>query len=193
MASRPTKSRIPNTRQLFAQVKRAANDAVIEAVGEFAEEQTDDFRRRIERQVFPDFRRIYYPESGTNLSPKWLARKQKKGADSRTLIATGHYKNSIRVWRRLRPRRRGADFRIGFHPRIQARNLDNERVPILLKDVAMIHEYGSVSGKIPRRSHWRPHLTLMRQRAVGERPKIRRAVLRKIRSVVGDRMKVKVL
>ena len=190
MVSRPTKSKIPQAGRLFTQVRRAANAALIDEVGAWAEVQKDDFRDKIERQVFPDFREIYYPESGTNLSPQWLSRKSRKGADTRTMIATGHYKNSIRVWRRLRKGRQGADFRIGFHLRIQARNLDNQRVPILLSSVAMIHEYGSVASNIPRRRHWGPHYADMSAAAVVERPKMRLVVLDAIRDAVSDHLKV---
>jgi hypothetical protein len=190
MVSRPTKSKIPQAGKIFTQVRRAANAALIDEVGAWAEIQKDNFRTKIERQVFPDFREIYYPESGTNLSPRWLSRKSSKGADSRTMIATGHYKNSIRVWRTLRKNRQGADFRIGFHPRIQARDLDNKRVPILLSRVAQIQEYGSVKARIPRRRHWGPHYADMRLAAIGERPKMRLAVLGAIRTAVSAHLKV---
>ena len=190
MVSRPTKSKIPHAGRLFTQVRRAANAALIDEVGAWAETQKDSFRTKIERQVFPDFREIYYPESGTNLSPQWLSRKASKGADGRTLIATGHYKNSIRVWRTLRKNRQGADFRIGFHPRIQARNLDNQRVPILLNSIAMIHEYGSAASHIPRRRHWGPHYSDMRAAAVVARPKMRLVVLGAIRDAVSAHLKV---
>jgi hypothetical protein len=192
MPARPTQSKIPNFKRLSSTVRRTANRALIDLVGEWAEGQKDDFRAKIERQDFPDFHIINYPESGTNLSPMWLARKSKAGADDRTMIATGWYKDHIRVWRTLRPGRRGADWRIGFHHRVLARDLNHRPISKTLNYVAAVHEYGSSDGRIPRRRHWGPFNTIMRKRAVEERPKLRRKVLQALRAAVSDQMKVKV-
>ena len=153
------KSQIPSFAPLLQKASEAANEALVEGMDEYAEGVRSDFVTRIEEQRFAAFRARLYPEGdpeNLNLSPQWVGRKRAKGADLRTMIATRNYVDSIGVHRRLNARRRGGLWRVGFHPRKRARDLDGNIVGILLDDVAKIHEHGNTAT--PRRPHWGPNL-----------------------------------
>jgi hypothetical protein len=177
----PTKPQLPNMRSIVATIRHSVTDTLLEEIGTWAEAQKDGFVGKIESQDFPDFRAILYPDSGTNLSPQYLQRKKGAKVDMRTMIATGNYKNSIRVWRKLGRSRQGATWRIGFHPRKLAVDFKNNRTNMLLSQIAMIQEFGSVGRNIPARKHWRPHLTAMHKNALAVRPQMRRIVVRNLR------------
>lgn len=145
----------------------------------FATDQTTDFKRKILQQDFEDFQRIYYKQSGTNLSPRWLRRKARAGADLRTMLATHWYIRNIRVWTRHMQR-----VRVGFHPRIRARNLKGEIVRARLNLVARVHEYGSVKAHTPRRAHWGPHYKVMHQAAVPLRRNLAKLVAGRMRKAL---------
>jgi hypothetical protein len=188
--TQPTKPQIPNMRLLATTIRKTVNDTMIGAVGDWTEGQKDDFVVKIENQAFPDFREIFYPESGTNLSPRYLRRKRKAGVDLRTMVATGNYKDSIRVWRKLGKGRRGATWRVGFHPKKLARDFKNQQLDILLSQVAMIQEFGSVKNSLPARKHWRPHLAQMHKNALTARPRMRLMVVKNLRKALRGQAKV---
>ena len=171
---------IPEMKTVLTKAGAVARDESKAAIEDWADEQRELFIVKIEDQTFTSFQRIYYPESGTNLSPRWLRRKEIVGADLRTMIATGHYIASIKLWKK-KTKRNGVEFRIGFHPKAQARKLDGSTAPILLSDVARVHEFGSVKGNVPPRPHWGPHGNVMRKAA----PKTRRMISTRI----GKRLK----
>lgn len=183
---RPTKSQIPDFGALRRRVADIANESGLDELETYADEARDDFVDKIERQAFDSFRVILYPESGTNLSPDWLARKERAGADLRTMIATEHYKESIGVHRssarskkaqrKRKNRGRGATLRIGFHHLAKARDLNGKVVDITLNRVAITQEKGSVKARIPARPHWRPHLDAMRSKAPATRKRIKRRI-----------------
>lgn len=125
------------------------------AVRRFVETERRGFQEAIRRQQPPSFHQ--HP-----LSPAWLRRKREAGADLRVMIATGHYVSSIRTFMRRQSSGR-ATFRIGFAPNAHARNLDRTVSPLLLRDLAAIHENGS--KRVPARPHWQPYLQGMRVRA----------------------------
>lgn len=162
------KSQIPDFPACAKQVARAGNARLRSLLDQYAEHTRKDFVERIEDQRFASFRVIMYPESGTNLSPQWIERKTAKGADLRTMIATGHYIASIRVFRKLDQKKLAGIWRIGFDPREKARNLDGERQAITLNEVALIHEHGN--AQTPARRHWGPNAN----RLLREAPAVRR-------------------
>jgi hypothetical protein len=174
------KSKIPDP-SVFRVAADASREAFVGAMDVYAQSVADGFRERIADQDFPRFRVILYPESdeeNKNLSPQWVKRKRRKDADTRTMIATRTYVDSIRVWRKLLPRRRGGLWRVGFHRQKRARNLDGEVVDILLNDVALIHEHGN--AQTPRRPHWGPHLATLKAQA----PKARAAIGAKVAKAI---------
>lgn len=148
----------------------------------FAQAHRRYFIERILDQDFRSFQVVFYPESGTNLSPRWLARKAAKDADSRTMIATGHYIAQIKVFRR--DLQDGVQFRVGFHPSVRARDLDGKTQDITLNRVARVLEHGSHKMGIPPRPHWEPHLKLMRKEASAVRVRIARRVVREVRKAI---------
>lgn len=155
----------------------------------YSEQERAEFVLRIKEQRFASFHVIHYPESGTNLSPQWIARKDAAGADERTMIATKHYIRHVNVFRKLNRNRRGGLWRIGFHPTVQARDLKGRVVPILLSDVAAIHEHGN--ARTPARPHWRPNLNRMRREAPAVRREMKDEIAKAMRAAVGKRLVVK--
>lgn len=175
--TRPTRSHIPDFAAIARRLRETANDALFDNVKKYAEDERDRFVHKIEMQVFPSFREIFYPESGTNLSPGWLARKERKGADERTMIATTWYKTNIKVWvRKGRRKQEKTIVRIGFHERTLARDLDHHITDVPLNLVAIYNELGSLDGTLPARPHWRPHYDVMRSQAGRTRKMIRTKV-----------------
>jgi hypothetical protein len=172
------KSHIPNFPVVAKQLARAAHTRLYEMMDEYSAFVTKDFVQRIKDQRFASFRVILYPESGTNLSPEWLDRKAEAGADSRTMIATGHYTESIKTFKKLKKNGRGGTWRVGFDPREQARDLHGERVPITLAKVALFQEHGT--GRVPARPHWSPY----RNRLKREAPSVRRHMHEEIRKAM---------
>jgi hypothetical protein len=174
------KPHVPNLKKVLKTARDAARATAIETLEDYAHEQREDFVGRIQDQRFASFKKILYPESGTNLSPRWLATKQAWNADLRTMIATGHYTESIKVFKKGRLQRGPYEFRIGFHHSAKARRLDGTIAPILLKDLARVHEHGSVKMKIPERPHWGPQGNRMRRDRGKTRRRINEAIAERL-------------
>lgn len=180
------KSQIPKFPVLATTIAKVANARFVELMDEYAEDERTEFVQRIKDQRFASFQVTLYPESGTNLSPQWIARKEAKKADPRTMIATHHYVDSIRVFRRLNSNHRGGKWRIGFHPRLRARDLDHKSVSITLDDVAQIHEHGN--AQTPARPHWGPNLNRMRREAPAVRRHMRGEIVAEVRKACRRQM-----
>lgn len=153
--SQPTKAQIPAIGPVLRAVEAVLVKGAEDEARKFMERQVQAFRLRILHQRFRSFVAIFYPESGTNLSPRWLRRKELANADPRTMIATGHYVSKIRVFSRKHGK--GRQLRIGFHHSDRARNLEGLPVPFKLDALAKTHEFGSQKQSIPARPHWRPY------------------------------------
>lgn len=200
MPRSPKKSHIPDFGALRRTIEATADAALLAEVEAYANDERDNFVAKVERQAFASFQVILYPESGTNLSPQWLARKEAKGADMRTMIATHWYKDHVRVDRR-KARRKGEKtvFKIGFRPDVKPRDLDGNvvdvEIPALglrgLDAIAMVQEKGSVAAGIPARPHWRPHYDKMRLDAPRVRKRIRERVKQAIKRQVGRKVVVR--
>jgi hypothetical protein len=180
VASKPQKSHIPDFRQRAAVFRQVAFDVAWDKALDFAHEQRDFFVNRILAQDFDSFRVILYPESGTNLSPKWLARKRAAGADPRTMLATHHYIANIKVFQTIGPN--GGQIRVGFQPGERARTLDNREKEITLERLARVHEYGSAHIKLPARPHWQPHLNYMKSVA----SRVRQEIVKEVTAMLGS-------
>jgi len=177
---KPKAPKIPDAKLLFKRVKEVITETVVDELELWAEEIRDEFVGLIENQAFASFQIILYPESNTNLSPQWLARKEAADADERTMIATGHYTRSIKVFKKYDRKQKKWVIRVGFHPRIQARDLKNRIVSILLDDVALVQELGSIKAHVPARPHWRPHRDTVKKAAPAKRKELVRTTLRVI-------------
>lgn len=181
---RPKKSKIPNARAIFKRVLEVAEEQLVEDVNEWAYVVRDEFVERIQSQAFAAFQVVFYPESGTNLSPKWLTTKEQAGADLRTMIATGHYVDSIDVFKKQDRRRKATIIRVGFHHSTKPRDLDGQTVDIEipgtgitgLTALAIVHELGSIKANIPARPHWGPHRVRVRAQAVSKRKEFQRNI-----------------
>lgn len=186
--TRPTKPHIPDFASLARRLRATANDALHKGVVEYADSERDRFVRKIELQAFASFKKINYPESGTNLSPNWLDQKERKGADERTMIATTWYKSNIKVWvKKGRSRRETTIVRIGFHPRTMARDLDHKITDTPLWLVATYNELGSLDGNLPARPHWGPHFRVMHS----EKGKTRRLLRDRVKTAIKRDPKLK--
>ena len=164
----------------FGRVRRAFKSAKALAVKEveaFAEEQKDDFQKRIEKQDFPSF-------DATPLSVAYANRKLRMGLDSRVMIATEYYKDAIKVFSR-KNRDGSTTYYVGFHSRELARDHKGERLPITLVRLAWVHEKGSVKMHVPARPHWSPHFALMHVRAGDRRDVIRKRVRKHVKNKLG--------
>lgn len=182
---RPT-AHIPDFRIVSRTAHGLARRAVDTEVATFADDQLRGFKTRIQAQAFVSFKVVHYPESGTNLSPRWLATKAAAGADPRTLIATGHYWRSLRVFRHKGVAE--TTFRIDFPPNAHARDLHGRTAAITLSDLARVLEFGTRDGRIPPRPHWRPHKLVLHVAARSARVRCNRAIGRKLRTVIGPYM-----
>lgn len=181
--TKPTPPHVPDFRSIARELRRVANESTFEAVRDYADGERKQFVRKIEAQAFPSFREVFYPESGTNLSPAWLARKERKGRDLRTMIATTWYKRNIKTFtRKARLKGEPTLVKVGFDKRTLARDLDGRITPVPLWLVATYNEHGSLDGKLPARPHWRPHLDTMQSRAPRTRKQVREVVKEALRS-----------
>ena len=148
-------SHIPDFAGAMQLLRVTALKTATGAVRRFVETERRGFQEAIRHQDFRSFHQ-------NPLSARWLAKKHAAGADLRVMIATGTYVSTIRTFMR-RASGGGYRFRIGFAPNQHARNLDRTVSPLLLSDLAAIHENGT--GKVPARPHWQPYLRGMMVRA----------------------------
>jgi len=181
---KPRAPQIPDARALFKRVQQVVTETLVDELEFWAEEIREEFIERIEAQAFASFQIILYPDNGTNLSPEWLARKAAADADERTMIATGHYTESIRIFKKYDRKEKKWVIRVGFHPNMQARDLKRRIVPILLDDVALVQEFGSVKARVPARPHWGPHRSTVKSEAPAKRKELTREVSKVLK---GDR------
>ena len=170
---------IPDFRRVTRQFAAVANAVMDREVREFADDEAELFKDKIERQVFISFRR--HP-----LTEGYIRRKRYAGADTRVLLATHWYKDHISVcdWRPTRAARRRRGLRIGFHHAVRARDLRGRITDITLDRLARVHEHGSDDQRVPPRPHWRPHLDAMTRRAGALRTRIRREIMREARRTI---------
>lgn len=179
--TKPTPSHVPDFKAVASELRRVVPEATFEAVKTYGDAERLRFIDKIEKQAFQSFQEIFYPESGTNLSPGWLARKERKARDLRTMIATGWYIKNIKLFtRKARLKGEPTLVKIGIHPNTLARDLDGKTTDVPLWLVATYNEHGSLDGKLPARPHWGPHLDTMHSNA----PRTRRAVLKAVKKTL---------
>ena len=176
------KSQIPDFRKAATRAQVKARRTLESAVREFADRELQAFKLRILDQDFESF--VAHP-----LSPRYVERKRRAGADTRTMIATGHYLRSMRVFEQPNPDRSTTIY-VGFDEETNARDLQGRETDIKLIEVARIQEYGALlnpesGASIPPRPHWGPHLKDMKRRAVEERKQIRQNIRRVLRDKMG--------
>lgn len=180
------KSKIPNFGAISKTIAKVAMQTLVNDVDMYATYALEAFRTRIRAQGFASFRVILYPESQTNLSPRWLDRKEAKGADSRTMIATGHYVESLSVFKKIKKEGRQRYWRVGFKDGLRARDLDGDPVKATLAQVAVWQEFGTT--QIPARPHWKPQLNRMRRELPGVRRAMRVRVVSAVKSALAKKI-----
>jgi hypothetical protein len=164
--------KLPPWRKLEKAIRAAVEDHAEKLVTDWAMEEKRAFIERIKKQKFASFKK-------KPLSPKYLARKIAKGADRRTMIATGHYIRSIKLFRTRSGKR--LLLRIGFPPNAKAHDLDGKRTTTPLAITIRANELGSAARNIPPRPHWRPFRLEMKARAKKLRIQIKKAVVKTVR------------
>lgn len=166
---RPRRSHIPAFRTVTAPLSRA-QEIADEKVGAFAQSEANRFRGRIKSQAFSSFHKV-------PLAPVTIQRKTLLQLDLRTMIATGHYTQSLKVVRWV-PEPGLVRYRVGFADNDRAHDEKGVPVAMTLNELAEIHEYGSAAAKIPPRPHWGPHLQAMTERATVVVSAVQDAVMR---------------
>lgn len=165
-----TKVRPPHIPDFDAVAKRlrtTANSMAFQMVRAWAGVEAEAFKKQILDQDFASF-------DEAPLSPGWVARKIAKHADARTMIATGQYVRSIRVF--VRHEDRKTVVYVGFDTSDVALDLDHVPTKLKLYQLAEIQEYGSEAANVPPRPHWGPYLKGMQSRA----PTLRKAIVRRV-------------
>ena len=163
----PRRSHIPAFRTVTAPL-RHAHEIADEKIGAFAQSEANRFRGRIKSQAFTSFHKV-------PLAPVTILRKTLLKLDLRTMIATGHYTQSIKVVRWV-PEPGLVRYRVGFADNDRAHDENGVPVSMTLNELAAIHEYGT--SKIPARPHWGPHLQAMTERATVVVSAVQDAVMR---------------
>jgi len=96
--------------------------------------------------------RIYYQKfKHVPLSEKYLKWKKKKGLDTRILIATGEYVDSI-----MAKKLNDFTWKVGVPDKV------HKGTKLPLKVLARIHEFGT--STIPARPHWRPVISIWKRK-----------------------------
>lgn len=165
------KRRFPSWKKI-EKALRIATERLEKDTTAFAMQEKQGFIQRIKDQKFPSFKK--YP-----LSPKYLAKKKKAGADLRTMIASKHYVQSIKLFRS----RKDGDLklRIGFAPYAKAWTMTGEKTKIPLSVVIRANELGSAASNLPPRAHWGPYRREIKKRAVKMRKKFAKQFASRVR------------
>lgn len=113
----------------------------------------DKAAEAIAREAASFIRRVVYRQryDWVDLNPQYLESKRKENKDTRTLISTREYVESIRAWRDPR-----GYWNFGIHP-----DDKHEESGLPMERLARIHEFGTSS--IPARPLWRPFWYEFRQ------------------------------
>ena len=177
MAKAYKKSVKPNFARVARRLKSEAPEVLRRNVREFSEEEKQEFKDKILGQDFPSF--IENP-----LSEQYKERKRQHGADTRVMVATQHYVDSIRVFEKQEGGGKVSIY-VGFSPQDRAKDLDGNLTNTQLVKVAAYHEYGGVineetGARLPARPHWGPHFKAMKERA----PQIRKQVQQQLKSYI---------
>ncbi len=159
---------VPDFRTVSRVLTRTARNVVFVEVMAFANERAMAFRQRILDQEFESF-------ETTPLTEHYLARKAAANVDLRTMIATQHYVDNIRVFTRIERPGRMLIY-IGFHARTLARDLKGRPTQFHLFEVARVQELGSENAHIPPRPHWKPEQVRIQQASRA----LRKTLVRKI-------------
>lgn len=122
----------------------------MKALKEVAQEGRDELVFGIKTQNFPSFHM-------TPLAPSTVARKASLGLDPRVMIATGHYVDSIKVFKEDKH-----TYRVGFDPEAKAVDSQGIETEVSLNTVARAQEFGT--ERIPARPHWKAAFLRLKNR-----------------------------
>jgi hypothetical protein len=172
MAYQP--SHIPNIEKRFNRIIRAVDRNLSAGVTRFTDHTQTSFQERIRAQEFDSFAEVPLAEST-------VAKKMRYDLDPRTMIATEHYVEEIKIFKRAV--KRGYLYFVGHSPQAMSKDENRELTYTPLRLVAKVQEYGSESRNIPARPHWAPHLSTLKKELPAEARKIRRAILKDMRGI----------
>jgi len=185
----PPKPHIPDFTAFANALKVEAIATAKVEIRKFADREAATFVTDIRLQHFAAF--AQFP-----LSWRTLAHKRRYHAPLNTMVATGEYLRSIKVFDGIVPQKGHvavkpwktpkdvvAQLTIGIDPQQKVRDLATRklRFDTLMQDIARIHEFGAPAANIPARPHWGPHFVGMSKRAVKLREQIARLVCDAIR------------
>lgn len=168
------KSKITPIKPVLDAVSQVVDRSLAKGAKTFAESARDQFKKRIEGQLFKSFHE--YP-----LSPDYVDFKRRRGLDLRTMIATGNYLKHIAV-HKDKTEEGTVGYFVGFRKTDMAVDADGNAVPDLpLWILALIHERGA-QGLAPR-AHWQPMLQILKKQIPEAAKDIHRNVTKGLRKV----------
>jgi len=157
----PKLSHIPDFSALAKELRKAVPEIADEAVKNEAYYQRRAFKTAIRQQrPFLGLRALSLP---------YERHKEKAGLHRKVLIRTGHYVQSIGIYKV-----QNAKYRVGFHKKQVAVDEFGQPVKLTLNKLARILEYGS--SKMPPRPHWRRWQRRMRANAPRIRARIQKDI-----------------
>jgi len=161
-------NKIPDLRYILTDFARHAVRASDTALKDVAQDEVEDFRKRIDDQMVESF--IKEP-----LSEKYAQWKARNHLDPRVMVRTGHYKKKIQV-HAVEKKARVRAYRIGFLPSDRAIHWKTRRpIAFTLHKLALVQEYGTTT--LPKRPHWRPQLKRLQRRGQSHSRRIRKHVI----------------
>ena len=167
-------SHIPDFGKVVWSINQRARSTTLEMVREFAGAELELFKEALMEQDFPAFHEV-------PLSARWLARKAAANADLRTMLATHHYIESIKVFTEIN-RDGSVTIHVGFDRDATARDLNGHPTNFPLYRVAQIQEHGSAAANIPPRPHWSVQRQRMAAKAPAKRREIAEEIVRRVRA-----------
>jgi len=167
--ARRRKARIPKFRKFARIIKKHVKRVVEDELEDFAWELHGELVNGILMQTFASFRTIPLRES-------YLKRKIAKGLDPRVMIRTGHYMESITVFRHT-------DFEYEVNVPKDAVAVDENRDPteFSLRALGEVQEFGSAKANVPARPHWRVIIRRAKRKAPKVAERIADKAARRIR------------
>ena len=121
-------------------IKQASKTAWEQTVARWGGKVSSDYERSIKRRI-----RQQTELSWAALNPDYLEYKRKNKLDTRKLIATGAYVRSINS------RQTSKDSWV-----VDVPNRKHRPSNLTFRQLARIHEFGSITKNIPARPHWAP-------------------------------------
>ena len=148
------KPQIPNFKRVVKRLEVHLKTVADVELRRLALWSRDAMKKKIEDQSFESF-------WANPLSQSYLRRKMRRGLDQRVMIARGNYLRSIRVHKHSGTAR----YEVTVPSYLPVQDANGLPTKFNMEQLATVHEYGSASGNIPARPHWRPMRVIVAKKA----------------------------